>query len=1121
MARFISQLTAASTPLAGTEEVWIEQGGNPRRVDVSELSGSTQGLYRQAWTSVSNDPGTDEWYTVCTISDSGNTPIYFNINAYAHSSVAFIVSKGFSTQTHYITVLHTNVGSVNATFKYIKGIRLVDTGVLQIQLNAGANVDVQALAITCGGALTLSSTLTQATGSEVVRETITLRDHLTRTGTLQADSDGGEISLGERASPDAKGRVVLIEGKANGASGEGSGRVFFTENNASGGANADLYGLSLYYEGDPNAALPSGFQPNTGNATWSLRRHDNSLNGVAIMSGVRTNSNVEFHGNVDLSSTTAQLHIENGTNDVSPTSAASDPLRIGPATGLNLGIDSNEIMARNNGVVSTLSLNIEGGLVNVGSGGLTSSGTIATTGGSSINSNGNVNASGFISAGSYLQARSASGGSGAYLDSTASWTSGILYAPALRWREADSTNIATIRGYVDSSGNNNLSLGTAFTNNEMVIQSNRISLAANVNYALEGTDITDKTTINTDTMVVMGNGAANVLTAIPVGDTRDTSHAPADYNKVWTVEFKTNATAGIDLDGLTDGTYSGVMTFAPWSDTSGGDAYQLGFTEGGLVYRQGDLSSANWNESAKQRWTSVKVGASLSDSRYTSGSDLAVYYPRYCGAVQDASSVANRVGVIHIPRPVSTANQPMLSIIVKGYDYSSETSVPGGGAWAVALGGYPYDATQRWISTSAHTIYGNPPFRVVRFAIDSVVDEHVIVLGDITDDWDYPRFWVDEVMVSFKNTDLSEDGWLDVNDFYCTIDSVIDTNWSFDATESFIEKTVPGTGAFYPGGYIYPQNQASISVSQVPPNEDGYIRNVTGGYGSIQVDGAAGSLGTWRGYSIGGRLVFMDNAGNASLNRGGIYDDQQDDWVIQYNTDGTRGVRLYYQGAQKLDTIAAGVNITGSIQMGTTGRVLSVPTLRGTVNAGGTADNSGVGSYNGYSINNDLIFMHNGSAGGIYDEVNDYWALRTDTNRDYNGLGVTSGFQTVDHLNTLYDVGFNVLPPLNFNTNIDLGTGGAQYVGKCWGKTNTTTYTLTGPSNTELDFPVGGMMQVANLSSTGILTITPSTGCTFSILEGGTLTAFSGSGTINPGSMVTLWRYSASAIYMIGAGVSP
>ena len=108
---------------------------------------------------------------------------------------------------------------------------------------------------------------------------------------------GATLSLGERGEPDDLGRTVLLEGAANAGSGEGAGRIFFSEHNSTT-TSADNYGLSLYYEGDPNIALPSGFQPNQGNGTWSLRRHNNSVNGDYIMSGSRTNSDVTFWGNL-------------------------------------------------------------------------------------------------------------------------------------------------------------------------------------------------------------------------------------------------------------------------------------------------------------------------------------------------------------------------------------------------------------------------------------------------------------------------------------------------------------------------------------------------------------------------------------------------------------------------------------------------------------------------------------------------------------------------------------------------------------------------------------------------------------------------------------------------------
>ena len=106
----------------------------------------------------------------------------------------------------------------------------------------------------------------------------------------------------------------------------------------------------------------------------------------------------------------------------------------------------------------------------------------------------------------------------------------------------------------------------------------------------------------------------------------------------------------------------------------------------------------------------------------------------------------------------------------------------------------------------------------------------------------------------------------------------------------------------------------------------------------------------------------------------------------QANAEIGEGVYVYQNGVLEGGIGTAGVYsagnvyVTGSIEINSGSRLLSTPTLRGTVNAGGTADNSGVGSYNGYSINNDLMFMHNGTAGGIYDEVQNQWKIRTDTN---------------------------------------------------------------------------------------------------------------------------------------------
>lgn len=70
------------------------------------------------------------------------------------------------------------------------------------------------------------------------------------------------------------------------------------------------------------------------------------------------------------------------SNDVTATSYNSPALVIGTTTGEHLEIDRNEIMAKSNGTTaSALNLNMEGGLVSVGSGGIKTTGNITADGG--------------------------------------------------------------------------------------------------------------------------------------------------------------------------------------------------------------------------------------------------------------------------------------------------------------------------------------------------------------------------------------------------------------------------------------------------------------------------------------------------------------------------------------------------------------------------------------------------------------------------------------------------------------------------------------------------------------------------------------------------------------------
>lgn len=89
-----------------------------------------------------------------------------------------------------------------------------------------------------------------------------------------------------------------------------------------------------------------------------VRLNDGVGNDLSLAIGQNSNG-VTVYGAI----TATSIFLPN--NDVTPGST-NNPIQIGSTTGTNLVIDGNEIMARNNGAVSVLYLNSEGGTLNIG-----------------------------------------------------------------------------------------------------------------------------------------------------------------------------------------------------------------------------------------------------------------------------------------------------------------------------------------------------------------------------------------------------------------------------------------------------------------------------------------------------------------------------------------------------------------------------------------------------------------------------------------------------------------------------------------------------------------------------------------------------------------------------------
>src|SRR6056300_597830 len=142
------------------------------------------------------------------------------------------------------------------------------------------------------------------------------------------------------------------------------------------------------------------------------------------------------------------------------------------------------------------------------------------------------------------------------------------------------------------------------------------------------------------------------------------------------------------------------------------------------------------------------------------------------------------------------------------------------------------------------------------------------------------------------------------------------------------------------------------------------LRAVSGNYGTVQTTG--GGAGNWEGYSIDGRYVFMSENNNSC----GIYNDLDNEWMVYCYRN--TWVRLYYNGATKLETNNGGVTVTGTV----TATTFSGNQSGGSVSAttGTFSGNVGIGTT---SPSGKLHLYYSGTAANMIDKrtnisTNDY-----------------------------------------------------------------------------------------------------------------------------------------------------
>jgi len=92
-------------------------------------------------------------------------------------------------------------------------------------------------------------------------------------------------------------------------------------------------------------------------------------------------------------------------------------------------------------------------------------------------------------------------------------------------------------------------------------------------------------------LLILGLKSYGQSTYVVALDTRAVNDSVNYFKKKLSFDFKTRVAVGVP--GL--GTYSGMLTLAPWFDNSGGRVHQLNFNDGGVYYRSGSFLAPQWD----------------------------------------------------------------------------------------------------------------------------------------------------------------------------------------------------------------------------------------------------------------------------------------------------------------------------------------------------------------------------------------------------------------------------------------------------------------------------------------------------------------------------------------------
>ena len=277
------------------------------------------------------------WYTIAKIDDQSTSPAMFFVRAYAHTSLIFTATKGWSTNGAINIIEYS--GSRNDDYAYVNGVRILSDGTIQIRIRSKKG-----------------SNSAQDTSVNLSINCINSRDNLTLSDSLVVDTTASPTVIQSRELSAESGIMA-----ANKFYGYLSGTANMAENDAGGASIIPKYITRIDYDSTTDITkswIRTYDGNNTKKAEVEMPIASTTSNGLVNRDAQTFAGKKTFNDQV----------IFAYASDAAKDTASTGNIIIGDPVKQHIAIDDNEIMAKtaDGKTVSTLYLNNEGGPVQVG-----------------------------------------------------------------------------------------------------------------------------------------------------------------------------------------------------------------------------------------------------------------------------------------------------------------------------------------------------------------------------------------------------------------------------------------------------------------------------------------------------------------------------------------------------------------------------------------------------------------------------------------------------------------------------------------------------------------------------------------------------------------------------------